>query len=390
MVTKGLTRSGRDAARPPPPLTHRMPGPMLRRERFALPFKPAFTLPDPVLMRAVLVTLLAATAGGALFSWLGVPLAWMLGAMAATGALAWNGRAHVVKPMRPAALILLGLGLGQTFTPQVMAAVGLALPWLVGAAILSILVGVLVARLFARWAGTDAETGYYASVPGGVVVMAVLAQRAGVSVPVVTLVHTIRVMLVVALVPPLVTWFAPRGGASLFVADWPAVQGSGLALLLAMGLGVALAAKRAGMANPWMLGPCVMVILLSWSGLLPSGVPGWMVDAAQVGMGMALGQRMTRSFLLSSRRLALASVAMTVVLIAVMAGIGLALTWFSGLPVAEMMLAMSPGGMPEMTVTAKALALGVPLVLGFHITRTLLCNFAVAPIWRAMVRLRLV
>jgi membrane AbrB-like protein len=363
---------------------------MLRRERPALPFKLPFALPDPVPMGAVLVTLLAATAGGALFSWLGVPLAWMLGAMAATGALAWNGRAHVVKPMRPAALILLGLGLGQTFTPQVMAAVGLALPWLVGAAILSILVGVLVARLFARWAGTDAETGYYASVPGGVVVMAVLAQRAGVSVPVVTLVHTIRVMLVVALVPPLVTWFAPRGGASLFLADWPAVQGWGLALLLAMGLGVALAAKRAGMANPWMLGPCVMVILLSWSGLLPSGVPGWMVDAAQVGMGMALGQRMTRSFLLSSRRLALASVAMTVVLIAVMAGIGLALTWLSGLPVAEMMLAMSPGGMPEMTVTAKALALGVPLVLGFHITRTLLCNFAVAPIWRAMVRLRLV
>lgn len=363
---------------------------MLRRERFALPFKPAFALPDPVPMGAVLVTLLAATAGGALFSWLGVPLAWMLGAMAATGVLAWNGRAHVVKPMRPAALIMLGLGLGQTFTPQVMAAVGLALPWLVGAAVLSILVGVLVARLFARWAGTDAETGYYASVPGGIVVMAVLAQRAGVSVPAVTLAHTIRVMLVVALVPPLVTWFAPRGGASLFLADWPAVQGPGLALLLAMGLGVALAAKRAGMANPWMLGPCVMVILLSWSGLLPSGVPGWMVDAAQVGMGMALGQRMTRSFLLSSRRLALASVAMSVLLMVVMAVAALALAALSGLPLAEMLLALSPGGMPEMTVTAKALALGVPLVLGFHITRTLLCNFAVAPIWRAMVRLRLV
>ena len=363
---------------------------MLSRERSALPFKPAFALPDPVPMGAAMVTLLAATAGGALFWWLGVPLAWMLGSMAATGVLAWNGRAHVVKPMRPAALILLGLGLGQTFTPQVMAAVGWAMPWLVGAAVLSILVGVLVARLFARWAGTDAETGYYASVPGGIVVMAVLAQRAGVSVPAVTLAHTIRVMLVVALVPPLVTWLAPRGGVSLFLADLPAVHGWGLVLLLAMGLVVALAIKRVGMANPWMLAPCGMVILLSWSGLLPSGVPGWMVDAAQVGMGMALGQRMTRGFLLSSRRLALASVAMSVVLMVVMTGAALALAALSGLPVAEMLLALSPGGMPEMTVTAKALALGVPLVLGFHITRTLLCNFAVAPIWRAMVRLRLV
>ena len=363
---------------------------MLRRERAALPFKPAFALPDPVPVGAVLVTLAAATAGGALFWWLGVPLAWMLGAMAATGLLAWHDRAQVVKPVRPAALILLGLGLGQTFTPQVMAAVVLALPWLLGAALLSILVGVLVARPFARWAGIDAETGYYASVPGGIVVMAVLAQRAGVSVPAVTLAHTIRVMVVVVLVPPAVTWLAPRGGASLFLADLPAVQGGGLALLLALGLGAALAARRGGMANPWMLAPCGMVILLSWAGWLPSGVPRWMVDAAQVGMGMALGQRMTRRVLLSSRRLALASVAMTAVLIGVMAGLALALSAVSGLPVAEALLGMSPGGMPEMTVTAKALAIGVPLVLGFHIVRTLLCNFAVVPIWRAMVRLRLV
>jgi membrane AbrB-like protein len=355
-----------------------------------VPFKPAFALPDPVPLRAVLVTILASTAGGGLFWVLGIPLPWMLGAMAATGALAWNERAHVLKPTRPTALILLGLGLGQTFTAPVIAAVVLALPWLILAAALSILVGVLVARLFARWAGTDAETGYYASVPGGVVVMAVLAQRAGVPVPTVTLAQTIRVMIVVAIVPPLVTWLAPRGGAGIFLAERPEVHLSGLVLLLALGVAVALAVARLGMANPWMLGPCGLVIALSAAGLLPSGVPGWMVDAAQLGMGMALGQRMTRKFLLSSRRLAIASVAMTAVLVAAMAALAAGLTLVSGLPLAEVALGMSPGGMPEMTVTAKALELGVPLVLGFHIVRTLLCNFAVAPIWRAMVGLRLV
>jgi uncharacterized membrane protein AbrB (regulator of aidB expression) len=81
---------------------------------------------------------------------------------------------------------------------------------------------------------------------------------------------------------------------------------------------------------------------------------------------------------------------MTAVLVAAMAALAAGLTLVSGLPLAEVALGMSPGGMPEMTVTAKALELGVPLVLGFHIVRTLLCNFAVAPIWRAMVGLRLV
>ncbi|WP_368414210.1 AbrB family transcriptional regulator [Falsiroseomonas sp.] len=354
-----------------------------------MPTRPSFALPDPARLRAVLVTLVAATLGGALFKWLGIPLPWMLGAMTATGLLAWHDRAEVLKPVRPAALILLGLGLGQTFTPTVMAAVMLALPWLLGAALLSILVGVLVARLFARWAGTDAETGYYAAVPGGVVVMAVLAQRAGLSVPTVTLAHTIRVMLVVALVPPLVGWLAPLGTAGAFLAELPQVRGTGLLGLLAGGLAVALAARRLGMANPWMLAPCGMMILLSALDVLPSGVPSWMVDAAQVGMGMALGQRMSRRFLLSSHRLALASVAMSLLLMAVMAVLAIAFSGISGLPVAEVALGMSPGGMPEMTVTAKALSLGVPLVLGFHIVRTLLCNFAVAPIWRGMVRLGL-
>ena len=354
-----------------------------------MPSRPSFALPDPARLRALLITLAAATLGGALFKWLEVPLPWMLGAMTATGLLAWHDRAEVLKPVRPAALILLGLGLGQTFTPTVMAAVVLALPWLLGAAVLSILVGVLVARLFARWAGTDAETGYYAAVPGGVVVMAVLAQRAGLSVPTVTLAHTIRVMLVVALVPPLVGWLAPLGTAEAFLAELPPVRGGGLLPLLAGGLAVALAARRLGMANPWMLAPCGMMILLSALGILPSGVPGWMVDAAQVGMGMALGQRMSRRFLLSSHRLALASVAMSLLLMVVMAVLGIGLSRVSGLPLAEIALGMSPGGMPEMTVTAKALSLGVPLVLGFHIIRTLLCNFAVAPIWRGMVRLGL-
>ena len=45
--------------------------------------------------------------------------------------------------------------------------------------------------------------------------------------------------------------------------------------------------------------------------------------------------------------------------------------------------------MPEMAVTAKALDLAVPLVLGFHLVRTVLCNLLVGPIWRAAVALGL-
>ncbi|MGG5808875.1 AbrB family transcriptional regulator [Falsiroseomonas sp. CW058] len=329
----------------------------------------------------MLLTAAVAMAGGALFWWLRIPLPWMLGPMMATGLLAWFDRATVPAATRPTALLVLGLGLGQTFTRPVIEALGLALPWLVLGAVLSVAAGIVLARPFARFAGTDPKTGYFAAVPGGVVVMAVLAQRAGVSVPAVTLAQTIRVMTVVVVVPPLITWLAPHGGAGAFLVERPEVVLPGLALLVPAGLAVALAMRALDFANPWMLGPCAMVILLSAFGLLPSGVPLWMIDAAQIGMGASLGQRMTRRFILSARRLVVASAVTTVLLSALLALLAAGLAGLAGLPAAAAILGMAPGGMPEMTITAKALEVGVPLVLGFHLVRQVACNLLVGPVW---------
>jgi membrane AbrB-like protein len=338
-------------------------------------------------VRAHLLTALAAIAGGAVFSLLHVPLAWMLGAMAATGALAWNERAAVPAAARPTALIFLGLGLGQTFTPPVMQAVAAALPWLALAALLSILSGALLARPFARLAGTDLRTGFFGAMPGGVIVMAVLAQREGASVPAVTLAQTLRVMVVVVTMPPLITWLAPHGDAAAFLSERPAVWLPGLILMAVAGLGMGLLGQRLRIANPWMLGPCVLVIAVSGAEMLPSGVPAWMINVAQIAMGASLGQRLTRRFLLSSRRLALTSVLSTLVVSVLTALAALLLAWASGLPPAAVLLGMAPGGMPEMTITAKALEVGVPLVLGFHLVRQLACNLLVGPFWKLFARL---
>jgi membrane AbrB-like protein len=337
----------------------------------------------------MLLTAAMALAGGATFWLLHIPLAWMLGAMAATGLLAWHERAAVPKPARPIGLVFLGLGFGQTFSLPVLGALVGALPWLGLAAVTSILAGALVAQAFARMAGTDTRTGYFSAVPGGVIVMAILAQRAGVSVPAVTLSQTIRVMLVVVIFPPLITWLAPHGGAGAFLAERPAVEVAGLALLIPAGFAAAWLFRLSPLANPWMLGPCCLVITLACLDILPSGVPIWMVNLGQVAMGASLGQRLNRHFILSSRRLALASVGSTLLLSLLLAVLAVALSLVSGLPATASLLGMAPGGMPEMTITAKALEMAVPLVLSFHLVRTLACNILVEPIWRISLRLGL-
>ena len=342
----------------------------------------------PPALRTHLLTLLVALTGGTICHLLSVPLAWMIGAMTGVATLAWFRPVAVHRYMRPAGLIFLGLAFGQTFSGPVLGALVAALPVIILAGALSIAAGIAAVPIFTRMARTDPRTAFFSAVPGGVIVMVVLAQREGVPVAPVTMAQTIRVVVVVLAIPPLLTAFAPPGDSSLFMAPGLPVDLAGLALMAALGLGVALLLNRTGIANPWMIGPCLLGITAASLGVLPSSVPPVLVDAAQVAMGATLGQRLTREFLLSSRRLLIASVVAAIVLSLLCMVLGGLLGWASGLPVGAVMLGLAPGGMPEMTVTAKALEHAVPLVLAFHLTRTLMCNFLIGPLWRGLARLR--
>jgi membrane AbrB-like protein len=341
------------------------------------------TLPTQLLTTGI------AALGGGLLALLHVPLAWMIGAMVATATLAWHRPVAVIGWARPTGLVFLGLGLGATFSGPVLAAVSGALPVLLAGGVIAIATGFVVARLFTRLAGTDPQTGFFCAVPGGVIVMAMLAQDAKASVATVTLAQTMRVLVVVLTFPPLLGWLAPHGAFSEFMAPRQPVWWPGLLAMAAAGLAMAGPLRMAGLANPWMLGPCGLAIGLAATGHLPSGVPVVLINAAQVAMGASLGTRLTKSFLLTSRRLAIAAVISSVVLSLLLTLIAWGMARLAGLPVPALILGMAPGGMPEMALTAKALELAVPLVLGFHLTRTVLCNLLVGPLHRMGLKLGL-
>jgi membrane AbrB-like protein len=308
--------------------------------------------------------------------------------MISAALLSWHYPVDMPRWARPTGLVALGLAFGQTFSGPVLAAVSGALPALAVAGLLAIGSGLVVTRLFTKLAGTDSRTGFFCAVPGGILVMAVLAQEAKASVATVTLAQTMRVLVVVLTFPPLLGWLAPHGHDGEFMAVAPPFWLPGLLGMAAAGLAVAAVLGRLGLANPWMLGPCFLgigVAVLGWQ--LPSGVPKPLVDAGQVAMGATLGMRLTRSFLLSSQRLAIASVLSSVVLSLLLAVLAVGLSWASGLPVVALVLGMAPGGMPEMALTAKVLEFAVPLVLGFHLTRTVMCNLLVGPLYRLGLRM---
>ncbi|WP_156034096.1 AbrB family transcriptional regulator [Bosea sp. 117] len=336
------------------------------------------------------MTLAVGGIGGAIASVLHLPLPWLIGAMIACTSLVWVTRAEIWRWVRPLALIVLGLGLGQSFSPPILAAVASALPTVAIAGVLTICMGIAVSRLFARLAGTDLKTGYYCAVPGGVIVMAIQAERAGADVPSVTFTQSIRLVLVVLTIPPILALSGlAQHGSFPANAMPPATHAMALSAMIVAGFFCARLGKLLRFTNPWMIMPCFLAVVFSATDRLPSGVPVELIDAAQVVLGASLGIRLTRDFLLRSWRLLVASAISTLTMSAALAALALVVAWLSGLPAAAVILGMAPGGMPEMSLTARALDAPVALVLGFHLVRVILSNLLIEPIWRIAVRIGL-
>jgi hypothetical protein len=147
-----------------------------------------------------------------------------------------------------------------------------------------------------------------------------------------------------------------------------------LALWLAWGCVLGEISERLGLHNGYLLMPIFFGAALTMSGVQLSAVPRWMTDFAQLMFGLVLGARYERAFfahyrlfipfaLLNSFFILIASVAM-----------GVALAWIFDLPIATMIIATSPGGLAEMTITAQALQISVPLVVAFHLFRVVMVN----------------
>lgn len=311
----------------------------------------------------------ACVAAGALFYLARLPLPWMLGPLLAM-ALANFGGAELRAPPggRYAGQVVIGAALGLYFTPAVAHQVVTFWPILLAGAAFAIALGVCGGWMLSRTAQTDSVTAYFASVPGGATEMTLLGERFGARPDRVALAQSLRIVAVVVLVPFALTYSGVHGTDSYVPAAIPLHLG-GLAALLAAALLAGWALHRAGFANAFMFGPLAVSAALTVNEVEFSSMPSVLSIGAQVALGCALGARFEQGALRSAPRYVvgvLASVLLALVA-AVFFAVGLA--WLSGMPWPSMVLAMAPGGLAEMCITAKVLELGVPLVTAAHVVR---------------------
>lgn len=319
---------------------------------------------------SVLWGFLVAAIGVAVFHLLALPLPWLLGPLFGCLIAALLGVPMAgIKPVNAAMRTILGVAVGASLTPAVLASFPSMWPTLALVPVMVIACALFGVPYFQRVWGYDFPTAYYATMPGGLQDMLVFGEEAGANVRTLSLVHATRVLVIVVIVPVLLrfVWNAdlsrPPG---LPIGAVPVRE---LAfMVLAAGLGW-WGAVRVGLFGATILGPLIVTGALTLAGIIENRPPAEAIWAAQFFIGLAIGTKYAGITMAEVRR-DLASGLGYCFLLIVLAIIFVEGIYTTGLaPGQEALLAFAPGGQAELMVLALIVGADAAFVVAHHMLR---------------------
>lgn len=333
----------------------------------------------------ILIALACGFVGGLVAWWVHLPLPWMLGPLFATGALALCGAPiRSIGKARPIGQVVVGASIGLQFSTTVLLKLLYLTPVIVAVTVISTGIGMIGAIILTRLTKVDRTTAFFASTPGGVVEMANQAARYNAQLEVITVVQVMRVAFIVIVAPILVFHFAEAGGAALRAS---AVRYDMFVGVLALAVLGGLVMRYFDLPSAWFLGPLFVAAAIASFDVVAGRAPDMLLIAAQVIMGTSLGTQFRQEFVTKLFRVLLAGLATVIFSTVAHAAIGVALAYGLHLPVATMVLALAPGGMAEMVLTAKLLDLDAIMVMGFQLLRIIMLLFWCKPAYKLFMRL---
>ncbi|WP_206078462.1 AbrB family transcriptional regulator [Poseidonocella sp. HB161398] len=318
------------------------------------------------------MALAAGTAGGALFTWIGMPLSWMLGSMAASGlASILHLPVKGSRRARPPMSAVIGAMLGSQFGRDTLESAALWWPALPGLAAYLAVSAAICTLYLRRVARLDPVTAFFSAMPGGLIDMVILGTERGGDERTIALMHSARIFLVVMFLP-LVMTLATGADPVAQAAQWRPLSAMG-AMDAAYFLGAIAAGTGLGrlarLPAPFLIGPMLASMLLHWSGASSFAVPSLVIAAAQVVLGTTVGCRFAGISTGRVLQVLATSAGATVILLCVALAFAFGLHLVIDLPPEGILLAFAPGGLAEMSLLALALNLEVSFVVVCHISR---------------------
>lgn len=326
------------------------------------------------------MTPLAGALGGYLAQLIGWPLPWMIGALFGVMAVRCLGYLTEAVPygLRLGQLII-ATGIGLHFNQAVLAEVLQDFNLVLLGAVLTLVSGAIGMCLHRRQ-GVDQATAFFASMPGGASEMVNLGRMEGADPQRVAASQTLRMMTVLLIVPPAYNWLLFESKSSLVSPVAP--DAFWLILLFSLGAALALVFQRWRIPNAWQMGALLISISLSSYFDLHTRLPNGLGEVGQWLLGSAMGCHIDRSFFRRAPAFmarSLLAVLLTVLLAIPLAGL---LSSYTGFDMKTLLLGLIPGSVAEMSLTAAALNLPVPLVTAMQVLRLILVLFLAQVLFR--------
>ncbi|MGU3496491.1 AbrB family transcriptional regulator [Xanthobacteraceae bacterium A53D] len=325
-------------------------------------------LPRRRLSLAAVLTFLVGALGGGLFFALGLPAAWMSGALVATTLWALAGRRmEVPEPLRAVTFVVLGASMGGVLTPE---ALKQATAWPVSMGFLALSVALVVAgctlyfRKVARW---DMATSLYASAPGALSAVLAIAETSSADMRKVVFAQGMRLFLLVAALPNLLHASGLEPGTPpVPPADGPWL---GVILLLLASAAAGLVFERLRVPGGLLLGAMTGSAVLHLAGLSTAHIPAVLMIPAFVVLGTTVGIRFRGTQLAVLKQNLFAALGGFAVAMAISLAFAVLAAVVTGEDVGKMITAFAPGALETMTALGFALGYDPAFMSAHHLFR---------------------
>lgn len=327
---------------------------------------------------------------------LGVPSAALFAALLVGIALALLSWAPASVP-RPAGRIaqgVLGVYIGTMVHHDALEALGGDWPVVLGIAVATLLLSVLAGALLGLQRDVSPLTGSLALVAGGASGLVAIARELGGDDRVVAVVQYLRVAVITASMPVVVTlvYHAEKTGRTALPTEQVDHSAApwylSIALIVVLVVVGATVGKLIKLPGAGLLGPMALTIVLELTGTsFGLAVPLVLVQLGYAVIGWQAGVAFTRESVKAVGRALPAALGLIVVLNVACAGLGVLLANAAGLTPLEGYLATSPGGIYAVLATAVETGSNVTFIIAAQVVRVLLMLFAAPALARGYAAL---
>lgn len=340
--------------------------------------------------------------GGYALSLTGTPIAWMIGSLLMAGlasTMGWlrlqEGAKGIHPYWRQIGQAILGIELGKNIKVSIMDTFGHHFFIILFMLFSSIAIAILSGIVLWRFSKASMLTCLFGSTPGGISAMPSIAEEIGANTIVVSLIQTLRILLVTGFVP----LFA--GMISTPVENGTSVKSSNyfdFHSLLLTGFFIigavcgAFIGKKIKLPAPWLVGSMLGTIVVQFAGTLISGDamnvfwPPKMVILAQVLIGASIGSRIQREMFKGLGNVIMVGLMSSMGLVILMAACSFFISEFTHIPLVTCLLAFAPGGVAEMAATAVALNADSTFVVAVQSLRLMTILILLPPLFRFITK----